>query len=173
MFIEQQLTGRVVEVNSHLLYSLPILLALPNSASQSLRYLAAISWRGITDPSYWAGQGLLVWIHQRHSLRDVGSRLIDTHQTSAAELPSNNLLPRSAASNWWPHFPPQNPTTALPFFLTVFSPLLFTLSLPSSLLLHTEKHMDFQTSLWLSNCAHAYTFIFYPLHSCNRGSFFC
>ena len=101
-----------------------------NTANQVLRSLAAISWRGITNPSYWAGQGLLVWIHQRHSLRDVGSRLIDTHQTSAAGLPSNNLLPGSAASNWWPHFFPLNPSTALPPTLT--------LSLSSSLFLRTS-----------------------------------
>lgn len=101
-------------VDSHLLNRIPLLLAEQSSistANQVLRSLAAISWRGITDPSYWAGQGLLVRIHQPHGLRDVGSRLIDTHQTSAAGLQSNNL-PGSAASNWWPHFFPLNPSTA-------------------------------------------------------------
>jgi len=103
-----------------------------DTANQVLRSLAAISWSGITDPSYWAGQGLLVWIHQRHGLRDVGSRLIDTHQTSAAGLPSNNLLPGSAASNWWPHFSPLNPSTALPPSLTLSFPSF--LFLPTCLL---------------------------------------
>lgn len=50
----------------------------------------------------------------------VGSRLIYSHQTSAAMLPSNNLRLRSVASNWWPDFfpflfaphpPPPSPPT--------------------------------------------------------------
>ena len=114
-------------------------------ANQVLRSLAAISWRGITDPSYWAGQGLLVWIHQRHGLRDVGSRLIDTHQTSATGLPSNNLLPRSAASNWWPHFSPK-PFNCSPSLSLVL--LHSSLCLPS-LFCYTQKCASRKVCGWL------------------------